>query len=167
MTSLSIPAAIVVGFGLLGVFTGLGLYFGLRGRAEVAASTMAPAESASACDTSPVTPVPLVSTENAVMSIPGAPEAAPSARRAIESQHPKFLENCWKPSLVRRPQPASAKLSITLDYAPDGLLTVHRLEQDMTNARPELMMCVNKELVLPVIEPPGRRMRVVVPINFP
>jgi hypothetical protein len=168
VTSLTTPAAIVVGFGLLGTFTGLGLYFGLRSRAG------ALVVSSPAIATIDDGATSRVAGSTAGRIAPGtASFAAPSsvatdtARHAIEAQHEHLVEACWNPSFARRPAPAQVNLTITLDYAEDGRLAVHSLQQDMMRARADVTMCVDKELVLPVVSPPGRRVRVVVPIVLP
>jgi hypothetical protein len=162
LTSLSTPAAIVLGFGLFGVLTGLGLYFGLRdhpaGASSAPAAMTEPAPTSQAVGTT--MPVPTVAALEGSVSSEGA-------RHAIEAQHAHLVEKCWNPSVAQRALPGDVKLTITLDYAADGRLAIHSLQQDMAKARPDVTMCVDKELILPVVAPPGRRVRVVVPIAFP
>jgi hypothetical protein len=58
-------------------------------------------------------------------------------------------------------------LSVSLEYGEDGHLVLHSLRQT-AGARADVTICVGRELVLPVtVSPPGRRVRIDVPIILP
>ena len=163
MKPLSTPAAILLGFGLFGSLTALGLFFGLRGRSEAGGisarvpTPLGPTENPSAAKPAPAPGLPLT----------GAPSPVETAKHSIEAQHAHLVDKCWNPSVAKRPLPATVTLTLTLDYAPDGRLAVNSLQQDAANARPDVTICVEKELVRPTVDPPGRRVRIVVPITLP
>ncbi len=157
MILLSTSSAIILGFGLFGAFAGLGLYLGLRAQAPPAA---APAPSS----IEPLAEAPASSAAVAAMVATTTTEA----QHAIYAEHPHLVVKCWYPSFAANPLPASSNFTIHLDYAADGRLAIHRLQQDdAAFSRPDLVACMNAELVLPVVDPPGRRIRLPISIAFP
>ncbi len=176
MASLSMPAAIVVGFAIFGALTGLGVYFGLRGHAPADGgfhpSLVTPDEASRTMEAgapAPPTIAPLEpgrAADGATIAARGG--SAEGARRAIDGQHAHLAAACWAPSFARTQVPPRVTLTLTLEYGENGRLVIHSLQQNIGGARADVTMCVDKELVLPVtIDPPGRRVRVAVPIAFP
>jgi hypothetical protein len=161
VSSPSIPAAILAGSALIA----LGLFFGLRARPvpltasppSVATLTGAGTGVASAVVSPPVAPSP---------QTPRA-ELVAAVKEQIEAQHAHLVDACWAPSFARNPKPAQVTLSILLEYAEDGRLAVHSLHQDRTFGRSDVEPCVGRELVMPTLSAPGRRLRVNVPIVLP
>jgi len=168
MAALSTPAAIVSGLAIAGLFTGLGLYFGLRGRPVPAGPSPDASASAAATIETPavaVAPTTAPSPEPTISS--GPSPAALEARSAVAAEKEKLLHDCWEPSLALKPSPAQVTITVSLEYLPDGHLSIRSLQQDPTASRADVSMCVDKELRLGPITPPGRRVHVSVPLTFP
>ncbi|MGO9000306.1 MAG: hypothetical protein ACLQVI_43830 [Polyangiaceae bacterium] len=166
MTSLSTPTAIVVGFGLLGTLTGLGLYFGLRSRPVALVDSTQTAAAIASVTSRAGAPV-VGAAPAATAATTAGTAAADAARHAIEAQHAHLVETCWNPSFAKRAEPPHVAFKLTLDYVEDGRLQVHSFQQEPGGARADVTMCVDKELVMPVVPPPGRRVRLIVPITLP
>jgi hypothetical protein len=164
--SLSTPAAIVAGFGMLSVANGLGLYFGLRGRSgapvdsiqSVATLTGATSRVAGGAGSEAVA-APAIVLPSAV--------TADEAKGAIASQHGRLVDTCWTPSVARNPLPAQLKLTLVVSYAEDGHLVMHSLKPEVPGARPDMTSCVYGALKIPSVSPPGHKVTVNVPIAFP
>jgi hypothetical protein len=169
VATLSTPAAIVIGFGLLGVCVGAGLYLGLRERAPVAqaqAMPMGARPQSAASSASPPIPPPGAATATPT-STAALTATVALARASVESQHAALVERCWKPSVAKSTQPAHVTLTLFLDYAEDGRLAVHTLKPSVASARPDVTMCVDKTLTLPSMDPPGHRVAMSVAITLP
>ena len=167
MTSLSTPSAIVLGFGLLGGCTGLGLYFGLRGRPAATTLTASSAIAETAEPRSPFTHSIAAGASASSAAIAATKITADSVQQAIRSQHDLLVEKCWNPSFARTQTPAQVKLNLTVDYGEGGKPEFRSLQQEMRGGRPDVTSCVNKELVTPAVDPPGQRVHLVVPIVLP
>jgi hypothetical protein len=175
VATLTTPIAIVLGFGIFGTLIGLGVYFGLR--------ESGPGRGPSAAEPVPTVTVGTTGAVGVEPSMTGAPPAnafrappgdsvsasspqADEARSAIDAQHAHLLEACWQPSVARKSFPAYVTITASLTYDADGNLVIHSVQQDMTSARPDVTMCVTKELVMPKVRMPGRT-HISVPIQLP
>jgi hypothetical protein len=167
-TSLSVPAAIVLGTACAGAFVGAGLYLGLRERAV-------PAPVSSVATTGLVASVAPLTTSVPVGARPDVapidPAAAASAReevkRVFDSQHAHLVEKCWAPSFAKSSTPASTTIVFTLSFGADGRPGAHSVREDFATTRPEVTSCIVKELVIPAITPPGARTRLDYQLNLP
>ena len=165
MKSLSIPAAIVAGFGILGVASGLGLYFGLRARPVAPVDSIPSiATTLSGATARASEPVAAATASTPVASSAVVTEAA---REAIQAQHDHLVDKCWNPSFARNPLPARVSYSLIIQYADDGRLAMHSLKAEVPGARTDVTSCVFSSITIPNVSPPGHRMSVTVPMTFP
>ncbi len=162
-TFLTTPVAIL----LAGVAVGVGLYAGLW--------TQTPESSPVAPRTLPgpdgrPAPVRRITKEDA------SAQATTALRAVWESRHGAVVQACWAP--IAAGLPAETQLSYTLEaiFGADGKLLMEALQEarvvrgDVTTSHPafrSLGTCVQRQLGVFSIPPPGLQVRVTIPVTLP
>jgi hypothetical protein len=166
--------AIVLGLSIAGTFVGTGLYLGLRssqgtsgGRdarvSERASSNLTGSAGSDAVSASSVTvsAAPLADARSA------HEKAFADAKRGLELEHTKLVNDCWEPSPAAAAATAPVVLTLMLGYGEDGHVATRALRTNGTNVPADVAACVNREANAPNVTPTGIRTRVDVEIRFP
>jgi hypothetical protein len=152
------PVAIIAA----GALIGLGLFFGLRSQT---AGPALPADAASPT-TSPVT-----APASALLPLPTPPEPprpGPATAAAVDTkavaaslklaldQHKKMIvEQCLNPSLAKKAEPKTVKLSFNFSLDASGKQVARGVSEDRATSRPEVTQCIQEKLPGLSVAPPG------------
>jgi hypothetical protein len=172
--SLYLPAAIVIGCGLIGA----GLYFGLRSSgAPQGPSTQQPPPvvlTSPPADTGGAMAAPPAPTQPSVAMGTGATadvrrRVEQAATAAIEAEKKsKFIPQCWEPAIKKNPDPPRSKHFFSLSFDAEGRENVRGVNDIRGESRGDVSVCLQSlPMGIRITPPPGVPIAVQVPIEFP
>jgi hypothetical protein len=92
---------------------------------------------------------------------------AEHARAALAAWHPRFVADCWEPSVAARPEPRQIPLRFNLSFDAGGKLIGVGISPSRSAYRPDVTACLRKLGVQLAIPAPGLPLQVEVPLVLP
>lgn len=89
------------------------------------------------------------------------------ARTALAAWHPRFVADCWEPSVALRPEPRQIPLRFNLSFDAGGQLIGVGISPSRSAYRPDVTACLRKLGVQLAIPAPGLPIQVEVPLVLP
>lgn len=161
-SSYILPAAIVVGSGLIA----LGLYFGLAARPVAPTAQPEPGALTSA----KAEPGALTSAKAEPSTVPkpidpSVTEAA--AQQALDALKPTLIEACWKPALAANPEPAEARWTYDVTFDTKGVAIARGISDVRGMERGDVASCLRTQPMRLRVPPPPVNTRVTLQLSLP
>jgi hypothetical protein len=174
---LTLPLAVLMGMGVVGLMVSVGVYLGLRGAPRAATSTTTSASAPASITTT----VP----EPASTPAPTTPEpvdrsaVAAEVTKALEPQRATLLSKCWRPSVAKNPEgPDHVAYTLNFTFGPDGQQITRGIVEPSEATSPaagatagagrgDVTMCVSTTIAPVAIRPRGTNVNVEVPLRLP
>jgi hypothetical protein len=151
---ISTPMAILIGSAIIAV----GLFLGLQqGSVGPPPAPTVPAAPPPKEQIAPPKPAVVASRD----------EVTRQAANALAGQRPEIVARCWKPSVAKQAQPASAKYVFNYTFSADGRQIGRGVAEDRATARRDLTACMVGMLEPLSIPPPGANTYVEIPLELP